>query len=616
LQAIDRLLGLEPRTAAAAPSKTALAAGVVSVNAAAPPDSVRVRTETLDRLLALASQLAALASSHEHALLESRVLIHSLARMERDWDSLGDAGGAPLRRLAESAKSSRVGRYLHNAGSQLGPLAMQARALGQTQRRNARNLRQLSTEIQQQIQRARMMSAEGVFDGFRRMVRDIARDEGKQVEFHCAGLDVEADRLVLQELKDPLMHLLRNAVCHGIENPEHRVRCGKAPAGNVSLTLEAPANHLLATVEDDGRGIDLEAVLQAGVAQGLLNETEGRSRPPDDLARLIFEPGFSTAPAVTALSGRGMGLSVVHEHVRRLHGEVNLQRGETAGTRMILRVPLTLSSHHFVLAGCCGQEFAIPASSIGRLCRVPIEAIETIEGRPAFSCDGRPVPIAALADLLEIVGQPHPPERRVLPIAVLCSGDARLGVILDSFLGLTEAIVRDLGLPSKHSGPGAGGILLDDGRVTVVLNPEKLIEAARRGRPISLGFAESKPQKKPPVILVVDDSITTRSLERTILESQGYQVRVAVDGLEALAQLRTERADLVITDIQMPRLDGYGLLEEIKKDRHLADIPVIVVTSMESREDQQRGLLLGADAFVVKRKFDQRELLETIRQIV
>jgi two-component system chemotaxis sensor kinase CheA len=461
-----------------------------------------------------------------------------------------------------------------------------------------------------------MAPAESVFDGFRRMVRDIARDESKQLEFQCSGLEVEADRMVLQALKDPLMHLLRNAVCHGIETREERLRAAKTPLGRVTLRLETRGNRLLATVEDDGRGVDLEAVHRVAVQKRLLSEAEARSRSPDELGRLIFQPGFSTSPVVTALSGRGMGLSVVQEQVRRLHGDLDLQFHGRTGTCITLLVPLTVSSQRFLLVGCGEHKLAIPVHSIERLCRVAARGIETLEGRAVFAYQGQPTPLTTLEDLLGQQGKPRSSADRWLSVMVLRSGETRLGVAVDSFLAQKEAIVRDLGLKPEYAGSSAGGIFLDDGTVAVVLNTADLVGATRRSAPPARFVVPPAEKKEPPVILVVDDSITTRSLEKTILESQGYTVRVAVDGVEALAQLRRERADLVITDIQMPRMDGYALLEQIKKDKQLAGIPVIVVTSMERREEQERGLLLGADAYVVKRKFDQQELLEAIRQIL
>jgi two-component system chemotaxis sensor kinase CheA len=623
LRAIDALLGLEPEPAAEPEPSTEPEAppGALSSEASgmppAAPDTVRVRTETLDRLLASAGQLTTETLYQDRLIGQLRALRRSIAGMEKEWDRLREVAALPLRRIAALPEFSRVGRYLDGLDTQWRALSSQARALGQSQRHNSWSLRHLSEQLQEQVKRARMAPAESVFEGFRRMVRDIARDEGKQVEFHCTGMEVEADRMVLQALKDPLMHLLRNAACHGIETPEERSRAAKKPAGTVTLRLETRGNLLLAAVEDDGRGIDLEAVLRVALQKRFLSEAEARSRSPDELARLIFRAGFSTSPAVTDLSGRGMGLSVVDEQVRRLHGDVDLRfRGRT-GTCITLLVPLTVSSQRFVLVGCCGQQLAVPAHSIERLCRVATREIETVEGKAVFSYQGRPVPLTTLEDMLGLASRPESPRGRWLPVMVLRSGDARLGVAVDAFLALRDAIVRELGLKPEHAGKSAGGILLDDGTVAVVLNAADLVAAAAdsQARPARFVVAPAQ-EKKPPVILVVDDSITTRSLEKTILESHGYRVRVAVDGVEALAQLRTEKADLVITDIQMPRMDGYALLEEIKKDKQLAGIPVIVVTSMERREEQERGLLLGADAYVVKRKFDQQELLQAIRQII
>jgi two-component system chemotaxis sensor kinase CheA len=260
---------------------------------------------------------------------------------------------------------------------------------------------------------------------------------------------------------------------------------------------------------------------------------------------------------------------------------------------------------------------AVPLHAVERLCRIKTREIETVEGKTVFAVQGRPVPLTTLEGLLGLAREPTLLNGRPLPAMLLRSGNTRLGVTVSALLGQRAAIVKDLGIRADQAGQSAGGILLEDGRVAVVLDVAALLEMARRPGGAAKSFLQMPgPQKRPPAILVVDDSITTRSLEKTILESQGYRVRVAVDGVEALAQLRAERADLVITDIQMPRMDGYALLEEIKKDKQLADIPVIVVTSMERREDQEKGLALGADAYVVKRKFDQRELLEAIRQIV
>jgi two-component system chemotaxis sensor kinase CheA len=277
-----------------------------------------------------------------------------------------------------------------------------------------------------------------------------------------------------------------------------------------------------------------------------------------------------------------------------------------------------------VLVGCGGHTFALPARNVERLCRVRMEEIEAADGGEAVRIGGQAVPLARLADLLEI---PAPRAdasseaagdngRAALPAAVLLAGERRLGVIVDAFLDERETVVKELGLAPSAMGLATGGVPLEDGTVAVLLNVSAVFERFRskRGAP-GLKAAET-PARKRSRVLVVDDSITTRSLERSILEAHGYEVRVAVDGVEALAKLRAEQSDLVIADVRMPRMDGFELLEHMKRDPELARIPVIVVTSLESREDQERGLSLGADAYIVKRKFDQRELLNTVRQIL
>lgn len=630
LQAINVLLGLEPEPgaepivapAAEPESWDAAASGNSAVppgSGVAPPapDTVRVRTATLDRLLASAGQLTTETLYQDRVHQQLRALRRSMAGMETERDRLRELAKVSLRRLAALPEFSRVARYLDAIDAQMRALSTQARDLGQSQRHSSWALRHLSKQLQEQVWRARVVPAETMFEGFRRMVRDLARDEGKQVEFHWTGLEVEADRMVLQALKDPLMHLLRNAVRHGIEPPQQRSQANKEHLGRVALRLETRGNRLQVAVDDDGRGLDLEAVVRVAVQKRILSEAEARSRSPDELGRLIFQPGLSTSPAVTELSGRGMGLSVVEQQVRRLHGELDLQFQGRTGTCITLLVPLTVSSQRFLLVGCRGQKLALPVHSIERLHRVSARDVETVEGKAVFPYQGRPLPLTTLAGLLGLAAEPAALDDAPLPVIVLRSGDTRLGVAVETFLEQREAVVHDLGLSPRHAGKSAGGIVLDDGAVAVVLNAAELVAAAKHSHLRVTPFAAPPRQEvKPPLILVVDDSITTRSLEKTILESQGYTVRVAVDGVEALERLRAEPADLVITDIQMPRMDGYGLLEEMKKDKQLAAIPVIVVTSMERREEQERGLLLGAAAYVVKRKFDQHELLEAVRQMV
>jgi two-component system chemotaxis sensor kinase CheA len=579
---------------------------------------VRVNTGSVDELVRSSTALLAASAGQLQAARGLNDLARGLADVEKEWARVRRNLSAAARRRA-AAPDSRLPEDLDLISGRIESLAREARALGRAHQRASWELHQLSEQLYSEACAVRMTPASVIFDPFHKMVRDLARAEGKEVELSAEGLDVEADRLVLQALKDPIMHLLRNAVAHGIESPALRAAAGKPRAGSVRLRVEARGDRLCVTVDDDGRGIDFAKVAQVAAGRGLIDPAAAEAPSRRVLARLLFEPGFSTSASVTPLAGRGMGLSVVHEHLRLLQGEVAFPEKDGPGASVLLSAPLSISTHHVIFVACGDQVYAIPASAIERLCRVRPGGIEMVEGNEAIRIDGRPVLLANLADLLGApapAAQPSDGREPAVFVAVLNSAGELAGFVVDRFVDERRAVVKDLGLLPSQAGISSGGVPLEDGGVAIVLSPAGLLDRFRRnGKSPGLKAAAETPAKKSK-ILVVDDSITTRSLERSILEAHGYQVRVAVDGVDALAQIRAERPDLVITDLMMPRMDGFELLERIKKDRNLAPIPVIVVTSLEREQDQERGLSLGADAYVVKRKFDQRELLRVVRQIL
>jgi two-component system chemotaxis sensor kinase CheA len=585
------------------------------------PNLVRVNARTVDELVRSSTQLLAHAGGQLQAARGLDELVRGIAAVETEWARLRRELSSPARRQAAGPDPQLAERFDLLSG-QIESLRKDVRALNRAQQRSSWELHQLSEQLYRQACAVRMTPAGSVLDPFHKMVRDLAHAEGKEVEFTVRGFDVEADRLVLQALKDPIMHLLRNAVAHGIETPAERAAAGKPPAGSVALSIEARGDRLYVTVEDDGRGIDFAKVAEMAARRGLIAEDAPESQSPRALARLLFEPGFSTSANVTALAGRGMGLSVVYEQLTLLQGEVTFPPASGPGTLVLLSAPLSISTHHVVLLACGGQTYAVPARAVERLRRVRPEEIQMVEGNEAIRVHGRPVLLARLAELLEAPAQPPSPEppaggkRPAAFVVVLEWAGELAGLIVDRFVDERRAVVKDLGLPAAKAGISSGGVPLEDGGVAVVLSPAGLLDRFRRnGRSPGLKAAAEAPARRSK-ILVVDDSVTTRSLEKSILEAHGYLVRVAVDGVEALSQIRAERPDLVITDMMMPRMDGFELLERIKGDRQLAQIPVIIVTSLDRQQDQERGLSLGADAYVVKRKFDQRELLRVVRQIL
>jgi two-component system, chemotaxis family, sensor kinase CheA len=614
LRAIDDLLGIggDPIPLAITPSPEALIPSRDREGAVAVPiEMVRVPAENLDRLVRSTSQI--LTESLRQASIGEGLddLDSRIAEMAVECDRFQRASGAQSRRLAAQPEYSSVIRHIEFAAQNVRSLSARSRAACLLQKRSAWNTERLAAQLQRDLWSARMAPAEDLFEGFRKMVRDLAGQESKELDFRQTGSGVRADRIVLQALKDPVMHLLRNAISHGIESPADRVRAGKPAVASLILRLDSQRGRLIVEVEDDGRGIDLKKVDQ------VLSLTEPGPHSAERLARAIFQPGFSTSSTVNRLSGRGMGLSVVYETVHRLQGDVIVRPKDEPGASFILSVPLSVSTSHLLLVSSAGHTFGVPSHGIERLYRVPVDLVRTLEGKPVVTLQGKAVPLYGLAHLLRIENASAAPPGNVLQVMVLKSGAGRFAVWVDEFLAERDAMIKELGMPIPATGNISGGALLRDGTVFVVLNPAGLAASCTPSAAAALPrAAQSEGKTIAPGILVVDDSITSRSLEKSILEAHGYRVRVAVDGLEALELLRAEKADLIVTDIQMPRLDGFGLLEALKADSGLNRIPVIVVSSLEGTADRERGLLLGADAYVVKRTFDQTELLYTIRQII
>jgi two-component system chemotaxis sensor kinase CheA len=586
---------------------------------------VRVNASYLDDLIRASSELVVAtthAASQKSALQEYADHVHET---NDEWLRLRRGCAGYVRRKDHDPDFQRVAECLNFIDRRLPALSRGAQTAAVAQRTKTRELQRRADELHQNAFRVRMTPAETVFAGFGPMVREVAHQEKKQVEFRAEGLESQADRGVLQMLKDSVMHLLRNAVSHGIESEGERVAAGKSPVGTVRLRIRSQGDRLTVAVEDDGRGISGKAVEEEAIRKGL-RPAEGAFSDPAELERLILMPGFSTARVITKLSGRGMGLSVVQRAVNQLRGEILIRPGANAGTSVSISVPLSISTQHVLLMEAEGNTFGLPSAFVDRLCPTRRPDLRSIDGRECIVVDSDPVPLAKLSELLELPTRPvagHAPASEtgagdpVLQVAVIVSGDERAAIIVDQFIDEREAVIKESGLPPSAAGLSAGAIPLDDGGVAVMLNvTELLVRFRERGQKPASSFLPPKPHENVHRILVVDDSVTTRSLEKSILEAYGYGVEVAVDGLQALEAIRRNSPDLVITDVMMPRLNGFQLLEQMKNTPGMKEIPVILVTSLESREEQERGLSLGADAYIVKRKFDQRELLTVVRQIL
>lgn len=467
-----------------------------------------------------------------------------------------------------------------------------------------------------EIRRARMMPASTVLELFPRMVRDIAREQGKEVELSIGGADRELDRRVLETMKNPLIHLVRNAIDHGIELPEHRLQAGKPRAGRIALTVASLEDGRVAfLVEDDGRGVDAGRVRDAGVRTRLVTADAARELADAEAVELVFRSGLSTSPVITDVSGHGLGLAIVREQVQRLEGEVALESSPGGGTRVRLTVPATISTFRGLLVRLAGQPFLLPLEATEHVVMLDPEAIGMVEGRETIRWNGAAIPLARLGAVLGLA-QTEPGAGASHPCVIVGAGRDRVGVIVEEVLGEEEVLVKELVPPLRRVRHIAGAGLLGSGRIVLIVRAADVVAAGLDAlRPAAPPRVAAAADGLPPLVLVVDDAVTTRTMERNLLEGAGYRVQVAVDGADAWTALKAGEFDLVVSDVDMPRLDGFELTARIRAEPRLADLPVVLVSALETREDKERGIDVGANAYVVKSSFEQSNLLEIIRRL-
>jgi len=413
--------------------------------------------------------------------------------------------------------------------------------------------------------------------------------------------------------------LLRNAIDPGIEATEARAAAGKAAEGQITLRSEVNGEYLTLTIEDDGTGLDIQQIKRQALESNVLNEAELARAGEAELHDLIFVAGFTTRQTVSALSGRGVGLDVVRTQVERMHGKVTVRSVPGVGCTFKVIVPLSLTTSHSLLVRASTITYAIPLEAVQRIVMVAPQEVHVLEGHAALVIAGRPMPLVHLADVL---GEPRPTDQlTVSKLALLLgSGERQAACLVDADLGEQELMIQRLPAPLQQVQLVAGATILADGSVVPILDVVDLLRIALGARrAITAASVDTAPQQARTV-LVVDDSITTRTLEKNILEAAGYRVQLATDGREALqllAQLAENGGcDLLLSDVDMPHMNGFDLTSAVRADRHFQHLPIVLVTSLDTPADRERGIAAGADSYIVKRAFDQQILLHTIAQLI
>ncbi|MCB9959778.1 MAG: response regulator [Rhodospirillaceae bacterium] len=593
-----------PETAAKPAPRSATAADTGSADPRLA--SLRVRVSDLDRLTILAEDLIL-------PRLAARSRAETMVSIASQVDVAVEAI-AQIRRQRGSGPGEDDG--LGDIAASLSQIRRTLRDLGRGMERDSRTLNLAVDGIQEEVRRLRMMPAATALEAFPRMVRDLARATGKEVEWQIIGGDMLIDRKVLDLVKDPLIHMVRNAVDHGIEPPEEREAAHKPRAGHIMLTF-APgdAGRVVVTLEDDGRGFSPKALREAAVRSRAMTQQQAEALDDTEVLELAFRPGVSTSPVITGISGHGRGLAIVQETVERIDGDLKLTSIPSQGMRLTIELPVSIATYRGLMLKAKGQTFLLPQEAVERVIRIPRDSLPAALARGMWSHGGESHPLGNLGALLGLRhGAAEEESRRYVPAVVLHSGDRRAIFIVDKVMGESEAVLKDLRPPLERVRNVLSMGLLGSGALVPVLRPSDLVISVK-AMPAAQQAEIEAARMRVPRILVVDDSITTRTMERNLFEAAGYQVTTAADGMDAWEMLQTQTFDLVVSDIDMPRMDGFELTTQIRASEDLGAIPVVLVTAMESREDKERGIRIGANAYVMKSKFDDSNLIEIVRRL-
>jgi len=509
----------------------------------------------------------------------------------------------------------KVASFLDRNESALNSVKQKVAALTKHLEYDRRALDRRVDDLVEDVKRVSMLPFSALLEFFPKLVRDLSRDCGKDVELTIVGGEIETDRRILEEMKDPLIHLVRNCIDHGIETPKCREERGKPPRGTIRIAIfPKSADKVEIIVSDDGAGIDGQKVLAASLKLGLVSQQDGQEMDEQHTARLIFKSGVSTSPMITEISGRGLGLAIVREKAEKVGGAVSVETQPGVGTTFRLILPLTLARFRGVLVRVGESVFVLPARHVLSVLRVSRDEIKSAENRETIQIKGRAASVVRLSDVLEITqtSTDADPKRNV-PVLVLAWAGEQIGFVVDEILDEREVLVKSLGKQLPRVRNIAGATVLGTGKVLPVLDVADLMHSAVKITPVS---AARETEEAPKSILVAEDSITSRTLLKNILEFAGYKVKTAIDGAEALAVLATETFDLVVSDVEMPRMSGFDLTVRIRADKRLAQLPVVLVTALDSRQDRERGVDVGASAYIVKSSFDQGNLLEVVRRLI
>jgi two-component system, chemotaxis family, sensor kinase CheA len=464
----------------------------------------------------------------------------------------------------------------------------------------------------------RMLPLKTVTEGFQRLVRDLAKEQGKEVRLEVSGDHIEVDRMLLESLKPMFLHMLTNAVDHGIEKPAERTAQGKPPRGTIRIAARLEGNSAWIEIRDDGRGMDPARIKQVALRRGLIDKEEAEILRDDEALYLTLKPGFSTSEIVTDVSGRGVGMDVVKKNIEKVKGNLILKSEVGKFSELTLQLPLTLSVIEALMIVCGGECYAVPLTYVQETIKVRSEDINTVAGKEVVAVRGMTTPLVSLAHLLGLPAKKVLLESGKISAIILKQRDQTLACTVDATLGSSEIVVKGLGGQLADVNYVFGATILGDGNPALILDVPDIFAVSEGAGTTGFRRAleESQAIRLKGNILVIDDSITTRTMERSILVANGYQVALAVSGEDALEKVAGDRFDLVICDIEMPGINGFEVTKRLRTLEEYRDVPVIIVSSLSRDEDKRKAIEAGAQAYIVKGSFNQGTLLDTVETLI
>lgn len=603
-------------------------------------NSVRVDGKKLDELLAASTELlvARLRMRQHQEVITS--LVSEGQSWSRIWCNVRASHGRLVQRSGANGKGvgrdsdlNNLLRFVTANEQRLSQLTANLTRLQSSFNRDLTHLSVVTDQLQFETRRLRLIPLSVVLEELERSIRQLARDLGKQVQLVVHGAELEIDKKLFEHIKAPLLHLLRNAIDHGLESPAQRLYNNKTATGTINISFHQTGNSIDLEVRDDGSGIDIEQVKKVAVTRGLITQDAADNLERLEAMQLIFHSGFSTRQEVNGISGRGIGLDAVKDVATRLGGNVEVDSWPGSGTSFHFSVPNILVTAEGILVKVNDQTFVLPVDGVEHSFLLSNVELQVIGSNHYMVYKGRQIILASLVDLLGLSAKPTSENNyREQYIVILRSRGHLAAFTISNLLKNQEVVVKSFSKPLVRVRHVSGATILADGQVALILNPDDLVVAAAlytgnksKGLPLAEpvspgtnlpGKANQKAVTHKQRVLVVDDSVTTRTLEKNILEAAGFYVNTARNGIEAMAQLQTESFDLIIADMEMPEMNGIELIRYIKQDKRFNETPVIIVTSLDTSEDKTRGLEAGADAYIVKSRFDQQSLLTTVRQII